>query len=184
MDKRRGFTMIEVLVVVAIMGILMLMAIPSLKPVLEYDDRNKVESMKNIIIDAIDYWSKDNIEPGQKPSGFYARNSQNRTVSDYIMNKELFIQTNLELDNSGVVKQKDVEDSKTIRVTFNKGVLNLLLIKDGVENNDISAVFYVSEETGGQIKDYDVKINKHIIIEGDEYDLRDSYKYEAIDVTK
>ena len=98
MKKNKGFTMAEMLVAIAILTILMGLAVPFFKPAKEFVNKNKTNTTKKILINAIEYWSKDNINPIQKPADFNAVNSQNKKVFEYISNNEVYKDSNMQIE--------------------------------------------------------------------------------------
>lgn len=157
MVKKRGFTLIELVLVVALIGILTMLAIPSFSSSANYTHKNITNVTHKIFANAIEYWSKDNINPIQKPANFKSINSQGHTVGDYISNPEILKDTNLvekeeKINFAGkekIVKvlEEDADKKNVVNVHFEDGVLHTIYKEDNGElNQDISIVFKVFED--------------------------------------
>lgn len=166
--KKRGFTIIEMTLVVAILSILILLAVPSFKSSANYMHKNSTNTIHKVLANAIEYWSKDNINPIQKPANFNSINSQGHTVIEYLSNKDIIKDTNLKIEKKEVtinergdkktVQYTTVDSSATgvVDVIFEDGVLHTIFINDdGTHNDDISVVFKVFDDL-----EYDKASNK------------------------
>lgn len=137
--KNLGFTFMELMIVLAILSILMMIAIPSFRPSQNYVEKNMLNTTNKIIIGAIDYWIKDNIDPSQRPDNFNSKNSQNKSVYEYISNTEILSRK----DSSGNFVGKsnlwidgaEMKDNLTLKpgmmeIKLEKGVLTTSYIND------------------------------------------------------
>lgn len=174
MRKKRGFTLIEMLVVLAILSILLLMAVPNLKGVFEYNDKQLVQLVDKALITAVDYWSKDNINPTQIPANIdRATNSQGKKVYDYIQNDEIYNFTNYKKkaqDTKEVEKKNDseLEDmNKMVKIDFENGILNLTFVKDGREYDDFKVEHDLLLDEKGKKRDLKESKDINLLIEGD-----------------
>lgn len=153
MKKVKAFTLYELVLVVAILGILMGIAIPSLLPATNFANKNKVNTMHKVCISAIDSWIRANYDPIQRPDNFNSRNSQGVAVYEYIKSKEIFSMSNLEIDKmQDFLRQKDQEIGK-VYITFNNGVLKTTYAASQAEIDDqkpelqiVHGVFELDEE--------------------------------------
>ena len=84
MRKSGGFTLVELITVVVILGILLMMVVPTMSETRDGVGRNQANTTHKIFVNAIDYWIKDNIKPAQTPENFFIKNSQRKNVVDYI----------------------------------------------------------------------------------------------------
>lgn len=156
--------------VVAILGILLGIAVPSLIPATNFANKNKVNTMHKICMSAIDSWIKSNYDPIQRPDNFNSRNSQGVAVFEYIKNKEIFDVSNLEIsgsDSNKFLKEKEGEVGK-VYIKFEEGVLKTSYIEkstDTVETPAIQIVYGVYElGSDGKVKNYEDRKKNHYIV--------------------
>lgn len=135
MEKRKkAFTFIEIMIVVAILSILLLMVTPSFVQSRAYHQRNLVNTTNKILISAIDYWIKDNFDPSQRPSDFNSRNSQGKAVFEYISNREILSfrdsnnnitgRSNLWIDGNILRTNAPLTDGM-LDINFQRGILTI-----------------------------------------------------------
>lgn len=142
MKKRKNaFTFIEIMIVVAILTILMMMVSPSFVQSRQFHEKNMVNTTNKVLISAINYWIKDNIDPSQRPSDFNSRNSQGKAVFEYISNREilstrdssgaitgksnLWIETISGSANTTVLRTNAPLNDGMLNIQFEKGILNV-----------------------------------------------------------
>lgn len=91
--RRRGFTAVEMMTVVAILGILLMVAMPNFSSYVHAGENNKRKANIDILISAIQRWSVDNEDTAKRPANFTSgtdqKNSQGRYVFHYISDKDL-----------------------------------------------------------------------------------------------
>ncbi|MBS6064164.1 type II secretion system protein [Criibacterium bergeronii] len=191
MKKNKGFTMAEMLVAIAILTILMGLAVPFFKPAKEFVNKNKTNTTKKILINAIEYWSKDNINPIQKPADFNAVNSQNKKVFEYISNNEVYKDSNMQIEEKDgnkelvFVNDKDndgKDDTEIVIVNFEKGVLTTSYLNSDNELSNSTAFLSIQnlENLGAtSIENYEDKHRKFLILE-----KNDGYKELVYDKPK
>lgn len=152
--KLKGFTIIEILVVVAILSILMALTLPNFTSMNKLTSKNLANTTHKIFINAIDNWVKDNNSPNIRPANFTVKNSQGRTVLDYISNNDVYAITNItkekKSDGTYVYKfDNKLEDGRKINILFSNGILitSFLNEKNELEKSEslISGVFPLVE---------------------------------------
>lgn len=159
--------MAELIVVIAIISILLLVVSPPFKPTQNYISKNLTNTTHKILVNAIDYWSRDNIEPLQKPANFNSVNSQNHKVYEYISNKEIYNNTNIKIENGNLIK--DTSKTKNIiDVDFNDGVLKTTCLDENGSNivQLIYPVFKLNPATNS-IEDISYKKDTNMLIVND-----------------
>ena len=108
---KKGFTLVELLAVIIILGLLTIIAIPSIIGILNNEKENISDSMKNIIINAASLYIEDN-------SGVYPKVNNNvycikleSLVNDNRLSKPLKDPvTNKEIDLNKYVKVSIIND--------------------------------------------------------------------------
>lgn len=108
---KKGFTLVELLAVIIILGLLTIIAIPSIIGILNNEKKNISNSMKNIIINASSLYIEDN-------SGVYPKVNNNvycikleSLVNDNRLSKPLKDPvTNKEIDLNKYVKVSIIND--------------------------------------------------------------------------
>ena len=129
MKKYKGFSMMELMIVIAIMAILMMIAITNMRQVFSLTNKNMINTTNRVIISAIDYWVKDNRNPSQRPDNFNSQNSQGKKVFEYISNNGIYNYTNMQIqknaDGSEYISFKSDEKDIPITVKFEEGVLSI-----------------------------------------------------------
>lgn len=143
MKKRKNaFTFIELLIVVAILGLLLMIASPSFVQSRQFHQKNMVNTTNKVLISAINYWIKDNIDPSQRPSDFNSRNSQGKAVFEYISNREILStknsdgsytgKSNLWIEtigdpkqNNRVIRTNAKPSDDRLDIQFEKGILTV-----------------------------------------------------------
>ena len=108
---KKGFTLVELLAVIIILGLLTIIAIPSIIGILNNEKENISDSMKNIIINASSLYIEDN-------SGVYPKVNNNvycikleSLVNDNRLSKPLKDSvTNKEIDLNKYVKVSIIND--------------------------------------------------------------------------
>lgn len=173
--KNLGFTFMELMIVLAILSILMMIAIPSFRPSQEYVQKNMLNTTNKIIVSAINYWIKDNIDPSQRPDNFNSKNSQNKSVYEYISNAEIlsrkdssgnfFGKSNLWIDGS------EMKDDLTLKpgmmeIKLEKGVLTTSYINDSlIQSHKKEYVLFPLISGKTREESYNFWKNKNYIIE-------------------
>ena len=140
MKKYKGFSMMEMMVVIAIMSILMMIAIPNMGQVFSFTNKNMINTTNKVIISSIDYWVKDNRNPSQRPDNFNSQNSQGKKVFEYISNNEIYNYTNMQIqknaDGSEYMSFKSDVDAPII-VEFMNGRLVITPREEKYKKNTV-----------------------------------------------
>lgn len=170
MRFKKGFTLYELVLVVAILGILLGIAVPSIIPATNFANKNKVNTMHKICMSAVDSWIKSNYDPIQRPDNFNSRNSQGVAVYQYIKNNEIFDVSNLEISSSAdgeFLKENPGEVGK-IHIQFEKGVLKTSFIEKPSDIGGTPAIQIVygvyDLDSNGKIANYDERVRDHYIV--------------------
>lgn len=169
MKKYKGFSMMEMMVVIAIMSILIMVAIPNMGQVFSFTNKNMINTTNKVIISAIDYWVKDNRNPSQRPDNFNSQNSQNKKVFEYISNKEIYNYTNMQIqknaDGSEYMSFKSDEKDIPITVKFEEGVLSITPKEEKYKekNTVVYGVFELNNDKT-EIVDYESKKQNGFIV--------------------
>ena len=169
MKKYKGFSMMEMMVVIAIMSILMMIAIPNMGQVFSFTNKNMINTTNKVIISAIDYWVKDNRNPSQRPDNFNSQNSQGKKVFEYISNKEIYNYTNMQIqknaDDSEYMSFKSDEKDIPITVKFEEGVLSITPKEEKYKekNTVVYGVFELNNDKT-EIVDYESKKQNGFIL--------------------
>ena len=80
--KKRGFTLVEIMIVVAIIGLLAAIAIPSFTKIRAESRKSACQNGQRMVRDAVDQWAMaNNVAEGDPTSTFVTSGS---TVLDYI----------------------------------------------------------------------------------------------------
>ncbi len=96
MKKYNAFSIIEVVIVIAIISILTMIAIPSTAQIAKYQIRNSINNKNVILLSAVDSWKRDNFDNTKKPITIHLdKNTQNLTVLDYIKDESFYEDTNI-----------------------------------------------------------------------------------------
>jgi len=183
MRKSGGFTLVELITVVVILGILLMMVVPTMSETRDGVGRNQANTTHKIFVNAIDYWIKDNINPAQRPANFFSKNSQGKNVLDYISVNDVFQSTNISKDSSSATGYKlntPFEDgSRQIEVKFERGVLKTTFMfaePDGSfsSRGDKASLTYgiYDMDASGRIKDYNTLVNNKFIVIGNYVELK------------
>ena len=169
MKKYKGFSMMELMIVIVIMAILMMIAIPNTRQVFSFTNKNMINTTNKVIISSIDYWVKDNRNPSQRPDNFNSQNSQGKRVFEYISNNEIYNYTNMQIqkntDNSEYMTFKsDVKDIPII-VEFERGrlVVSPKEEKYKEKNTVVYGVFELNSSKT-EIEGYDSKKENGLIV--------------------
>ena len=169
MKKYKGFSMMEMMVVIAIMSILIMVAIPNMGQVFSFTNKNMINTTNKVIISAIDYWVKDNRNPSQRPDNFNSQNSQGKKVFEYISNKEIYNYTNMQIqknaDGSEYMSFKSDEKDIPITVKFEEGVLSITPKEEKYKekNTVVYGVFELNNDKT-EIVDYESKKQNGFIV--------------------
>ena len=171
MKKYKGFSMMEMMVVIAIMSILMMISIPNMGQVFSFTNKNMINTTNKVIISAIDYWVKDNRNPSQRPDNFNSQNSQGKKVFEYISNNEIYNYTNMQMqknaDGSEYISFKSDEKDIPITVKFEEGVLSITPKEEKYKEKN-KVVYGVFElDLDKKIKDYENKKQNGLIVGAD-----------------
>lgn len=111
---KKGFTLVELLAVIIILGLLTIIAIPSIVGILNNEKENISDSMKNIIINASSLYIEDN-------SGVYPKVNNNV----YCIKLESLVNDN-RLSNplKDPVTNKEIDLNKYIKVSIINDLYN------------------------------------------------------------
>ncbi|EJP21377.1 prepilin-type cleavage/methylation N-terminal domain protein [Peptostreptococcaceae bacterium AS15] len=183
MRKSRAFTLVELVTVVVIIGILLMMVVPTMSETRDGVSKNQTNTTHKIFVNAIDYWIKDNINPAQRPANFFSKNSQGKNVLDYIAVKDVFDSTNISKDSGSANGYKlntpFVAEYRQVEVKFERGVLKTTFMfseSDGTfsSRGDKASLTYgiYDMDASGNIKDYNTLVNNKFIVVGNYVELK------------
>ncbi|MDO5095502.1 MAG: type II secretion system protein [Peptostreptococcaceae bacterium] len=90
--RKRAFTSIELIAVLAIMGIILLIAMPKMSIYIETSEQTQVKYNHQTLIYCMREWSLNNKNKNIIPASFTVKNSQGKTLVDYLQyyNNELY----------------------------------------------------------------------------------------------
>lgn len=144
-EKRKGFTLMELIVVIVIMGILLMVAIPRLGSYLFAANFKKAQFTHQTIVYSMKEWSLDNRNKNQIPGSFTVANSQGKRVVDYIRenNREFFDQNIVPtLNASGATTVKTVTDAgSNTTYTISGGTFSTVVTGDGSASGSRTLVY-------------------------------------------
>ena len=168
MKKYKGFSMMEMMVVIAIMSILMMISIPNMGQVFSFTNKNMINTTNKVIMSAIDYWVKDNRNPSQRPDNFNSQNSQGKRVFEYISNNEIYNYTNMQIqkntDGSEYMSFKsDVKDIPII-VEFERGRLVVSPREEKYKKNTVVYGVFELDSKKEKILGYESKKQNGFIV--------------------
>lgn len=112
--KQRGFTLLELMTVMAVLSIFMMMTAPKFRDMADIGESLSNGEKHKMLVAAIHTWTNENKWSYQRPGDFEVKNSQGKTVVDYLKETELQVNT-----ASGKVFLED----ESCKVFFEKGVL-------------------------------------------------------------
>lgn len=110
--NRRGFTMIELLMVIVIIGILSAIMIPNIIVIMNKSNENNIKSLENNIIAATKAYVSDNKYTGKLNTSCPSNNITNISLSTLV--SEGYIKNNIVNPNT---KEK-INENKTVTITF------------------------------------------------------------------
>lgn len=111
---KKGFTLVELLAVIIILGLLTIIAIPSIIGILNNEKENISDSMKNVIINASSLYIEDN-------SGVYPKVNNNV----YCIKLESLVNDNrLSKPLKDPVTNKEIDLNKYIKVSIINDLYN------------------------------------------------------------
>ena len=183
MRKSRGFALVELIVVVIILGVLLMMLVPTMSITRNGVSKNQTNTIHKIFVNAIDYWVKDNINPAQRPDNFFSKNSQGKNVLDYISVNDVYDYTNISKDSSSStgynLNTPFVADSRQVEVKFEKGVLTTKFMFEEPDGSfssrrDMASLTFgiYDMDPSGNIKDYNIYVNYKYIVVNDYVELK------------
>lgn len=146
--KKKGFTLFEVIIVIAVMGILMSMAAPSLRNMANIGRSLSNSEKHKMVVFAIQTWTDENKWAYQRPGDFVVKNSQGKTVVDYIKETEL---------KPSMISGEVVLEDSTCKIFFKKGVLRT----ENLEGHAKDRVYTVFEAENPNANPADIKL-KHM----------------------
>jgi len=160
-----------------------MVAIPNMGQVFSFTNKNMINTTNKVIISAIDYWVKDNINPAQRPDNFFSKNSQGKNVLDYISVNDVYDYTNISKDSSSPtgynLNTPFVADSRQVEVKFEKGVLKTTFMFEEPDGSfssrgDKASLTYgiYDMDPSGNIKDYNNYVNNKYIVVNDYVELK------------
>ena len=165
MRKSGGFTLVELITVVVILGILLMMVVPTMSETRDGVGKNQANTTHKIFVNAIDYWVKDNINPAQRPANFFSKS------------------TNISKDSGSANGYKlntpFVDGYRQVEVKFERGVLKttfMLAEPDGTfsSRGDKASLTYgiYDMDSSGNVKDYNTLVNNKFIVIGNYVELK------------
>ena len=183
MRKSRGFALVELIVVVIILGVLLMMLVPTMSITRNGVSKNQTNTIHKIFVNAIDYWVKDNINPAQRPDNFFSKNSQGKNVLDYISVNDVYDYTNISKDSSSStgynLNTTFVADSRQVEVKFEKGVLTTKFMFEEPDGSfssrrDKASLTYgiYDMDPSGNIENYNNYVNNKYIVVNDYVELK------------
>lgn len=183
MRKSRAFTLVELVIVVVILGVLLMMVVPTMSETRDGVAKNQTNTTHKIFVNAVDYWIKDNINPAQRPANFFSKNSQGKNVLDYIAVKDVFDSTNISKDSGSAngynLNTPFVAEYRQVEVKFERGVLKTTFMyaeSDGTfssRGNKASLTYGIYDlDASGNVKDFNTLVNNKFIVIGNYVELK------------
>ncbi|MEG2457692.1 MAG: type II secretion system protein [Bacilli bacterium] len=133
MKRRNGFTLVELLVVIAVIGLIAGISIPSVLKIKDSINEKALESRKNEILTASELYAQDYVEE----TGYIA--DINITVDNLIVNEYIKADKDVSAEVCDVIKYK----SGCVINSSDKSVMNDLKIKVTIDalSKKVSASF-------------------------------------------
>ena len=174
MKNKRGFTLVELLIVIAILGLMLIIAVPTIQK----SGRNaKIKMCKNkltAIFDVVSLWASNNLDYFDSDSS----KCQSLFIKcDYSSNE--FITTMDLLASQGIISyDNDNDDDKLVSNPINNASLNDNYVKIKKNNDSFEVIFQKFEEDGSTTDDINLENTcGKTYIGTDDYDsdLQDSF---------
>lgn len=164
--RRRGFTAVEMILTVVIMGIVLMIATPNFRIYYDTGRRLNIQEKHKMVVVAIQSWVQDNRVSDQRPGDFDVENSQGYTVPKYLSDKEFTVdsgsgKTVLRDDNCIIRFENGVlesEDSQSGKIVAQYGVFESEDTGTGLQLKDFDFLRGINHLTGETSEEYNVRI--------------------------
>lgn len=167
--RAKGFTMVELMLIIGLIGVLLMLVAPRFQSYVRTGEYMSLKEKHKLVVMAIQDWSQDNKLNFQKPGDFEAKNSQGRTVPDYLAVQDFA--SKKDTSNNLYLEDEDCQ------IRFQRGVLITKNLKDG----SISNIYTVFEAEDPDAAPDDIRLSDYEVLRGiekypsetmDEYNLR------------
>lgn len=148
---KKGFTLIEVLGVIILLGLLALIVFPSVVNQMKKIDSNISESSKKIIYMAADEYIADN---------------KNKYQDNFDYNSYIVVKLNMLVNNGYLSNNIDIKDYKYVKINIENGNSNSYTMLEDLEKHDLfdnGEVIYFNPTTGKKCSknDYTTNLNNY-----------------------
>ena len=117
--KQRGFTLVELIAVVAILGLIALVVYPAVGSVIRNAREETYKDQVDVIIKAAKEWSVKNATKLSDDGSIYSLPVETLTTEGYITNDEVKDPRDSSKNLEGVVEIKYNSDTKSYEYTYN-----------------------------------------------------------------